>query len=93
MAQKNNIRLAMHPDQFVLLNSNREDVILKSIDDLEYHSDIADMVGADVINIHGGAAYNDKKKSLLDLAKGIQRLSKRVRSYLTLENDDKIYTP
>jgi UV DNA damage endonuclease len=45
------------------------------------------------INIHGGGAFGDKQKALADLARGLDRISSEVRSRLTIENDDKIYTP
>ena len=51
------------------------------------------MVGADVINIHGGGAYGDKPAALKRLAKEIEKLPAAVRTRLTLENDDRTYTP
>ena len=54
---------------------------------------MAEWIGADVINIHGGGAYGDKPKALADFARNLDRLSLRVRSRLTVENDDKTYTP
>jgi UV DNA damage endonuclease len=48
---------------------------------------------ADVINIHGGGAYGNKQQALADFARNIDRLSLSVRNRLTLENDDKTYTP
>ncbi len=92
-AQLKNIRLTFHPDQFVILNSPREDVVEKSIADLEYQGMMAELLGADVINIHGGGGYGDKAAALKRFSKNFKRLSKRVRSRLTLENDDKTYTP
>jgi UV DNA damage endonuclease len=50
-------------------------------------------VGADVVNIHGGGAFGDKEKALADFARNLKRLSSRARKRLTVENDDKIYTP
>jgi UV DNA damage endonuclease len=46
-----------------------------------------------VVNIHGGGAYGDKKKAIEDFVKNLDGLSPRVRSRLTVENDDKIFTP
>lgn len=86
-------RLSFHPDQFVVLSSEREDVVEKSIADLEYHAALAALVGADVINIHGGGAYGDKTKALQRFAKNFARLSPEARKRLTVENDDKVYTP
>jgi UV DNA damage endonuclease len=87
------IRTTFHPDQFVVLNSPRADVVEKSLEDLEYHAEVAEWVGADVINIHGGGAYGDKQAALDRFARTLDRLSDRARSRLTVENDDKIFTP
>ena len=76
-----------------MLNSPREDVVEKSIDELEYQAEVAEWVGADVINIHGGGAYGDKAAALARFARNLDRLSDAVRSRLTIENDDKVYTP
>jgi UV DNA damage endonuclease len=92
-SQKNNIRLGFHPDQFVVLNSPREDVVEKSIKDLLYHAYLADLLGADNINIHGGGVYGDKPEALKRLRKVISKLPYEIISRLTLENDDKCYTP
>jgi UV DNA damage endonuclease len=85
--------MGFHPDQFVVLNSPRLDVVEKSVQELEYQEQVAEWIGADVINIHGGGAYGDKPKALADFARNIDRLSSRVRKRLTVENDDKTYTP
>ena len=87
------LRTCFHPDQFVVLNSPRADVVDKSVLELEYQAEVAEWVEADVINIHGGGAYGDKQKALADFARNLDRLSSRVRSRLTVENDDKTYTP
>ena len=91
-AKKNNIRLCFHPDQFVVLNSQKPDVIENSLKEIEYQAEVAEWVGADVVNIHGGGVFGDKTTALIDLAKNINRLSDRARSRLTLENDDVSYT-
>lgn len=92
-AAEHDIRTSFHPDQFVVLNSPREDVVEKSIQDLEYHAEVAEWVGADVINIHGGGAYGNKGSALAAFAGNVNRLSEDVRSRLTIENDDKTFTP
>ena len=90
---KHKLRTCFHPEQFVVLNSPRADVVEKSVLELEYQAEVAEWVEADVINIHGGGAYGDKQKALADFARNLDRLSSRVRSRLTVENDDKTYTP
>lgn len=92
-AAKQNIRLTFHPDQFVLLSSPREDVVRKSIEELDYQSQVSEMIGADVINIHAGGSYGDKKTALKRMAAALKCLKSSVRNRLTLENDDRIYTP
>lgn len=92
-ALRHDLRLCFHPDQFVVLNSPREDVVARSLAELEYHAEIAHWLGADVINIHAGGAYGDKPAALTRLARNLARLSSGARSRLTLENDDTTYTP
>ncbi|HTN76125.1 MAG TPA: UV DNA damage repair endonuclease UvsE [Pirellulaceae bacterium] len=92
-ARQQMLRTCFHPDQFVVLNSPRPDVVAKSIQELEYQAEVAEWVDADVVNIHGGGAYGNKAKALADFAQAVARLSPRVRSKLTVENDDKSFTP
>lgn len=92
-AKNDNIRLSFHPDQFVVLNAKDQLIVQKSIEELDYQSEISELIGADVINIHAGGAYGDKVSALQRLEKSISKLKKRIRSRLTLENDDRLYTP
>jgi UV DNA damage endonuclease len=87
------IRTSFHPDQFLVLSSPDAGVVKRSVADLEYHAQVAEWVSADVINIHGGGAYGDKRTALKRLASVINRLSPAVKSRLTLENDDQVYAP
>ena len=93
LAKKYDIRLGFHPDQFVVLNSPREDVVVNSIAELEYQCEVAEWIGADCVNIHGGGGYGDKPAALGRFARNLERLSDRVRIYLTVENDDRTYSP
>lgn len=86
-------RTTFHPDQFVVLNSQRPEVVAASLLEIEYQAEIAEWVGADVINIHGGGAFGDKRKALAEFAAAVDRLSPRARQRLTVENDDKIFSP
>ncbi len=92
-AKQHRLRTSFHPDQFVVLNSQRPEVVEASLRELEYQAEVAMWIGADVINIHGGGAFGDKQKALADFARNLKRLSRRARSRLTVENDDKTYTP
>lgn len=91
--QQHDVRTTFHPDQFILLSSPSREITRRSIAELVYQAEVAGWVHADVINIHGGGMYGDKKTALQRLAREIERLPDTVRSRLTLENDDRSYTP
>jgi UV DNA damage endonuclease len=91
--KKHDIRTTFHPDQFILLSSPSNEVVQRSIADLIYQAEVAQWVNTDVINIHGGGAYGNKSASLNRFRKRIEQLPEAVRFRLTLENDDRIYTP
>ncbi len=92
-ARARDLRLSFHPDQFVVLNSPRPEVVTAALCEIEYQAEVAGWVGADVINVHGGGAFGDKARALADFARGLARLSDAARRRLTVENDDKIYNP
>jgi UV DNA damage endonuclease len=92
-ARQAGLRTSFHPDQFVVLNSPRPEVVDASLRELEYQAEVAEWIGADVLNIHGGGAYGNKPQALDDFARSLERLSERARKRLTVENDDKIFTP
>lgn len=91
--KKAGMRLSFHPDQFVLLNSPRPEVVAASIKELAYQAEVAGWIGADVVNIHGGGAYGEKISALRNLAQAIRNLAPAIRRRLTLENDDRTYPP
>lgn len=90
---KNDIRTTFHPDQFILLSSPDPEVTRRSVRDLEYQVQVAEWINADVINIHGGGAYGNKAEALQRLVSRIKKLPDSVRTRLTIENDDRVYTP
>ncbi len=92
LREKLRIRLSFHPDQFTLLSSPRPEVTAASLEELDYQAMLAVLIGADVINIHGGGVYGDKGSALSRLVEQISALPEAVRSRLTLENDDQSYT-
>lgn len=87
------IRFSFHPDQFVLLSSHKRDVTRRSVLELEYQAEVSTWIGADAINIHGGGAYGNKASALHRLEQALTGLGSEVRERLTLENDDRTYTP
>lgn len=88
-ARDNDVRISFHPDQFVVLASDREEVVNKSIDEFEYHTDMARWMGygnnfQDIkINVHiSGRQGPDGIKRVMS------RLSPEARNSLTIENDE-----
>lgn len=92
LRERYQIRLSFHPDQFTLLSSPRPEVTIASLRELDYQSMLAILIGADVINIHAGGVYGDKRSALQRLTERISALPEPVRNRLTLENDDHSYT-
>lgn len=92
-ARSHGLRTSFHPDQFVVLNSPKAQVIEQSIAEIEYQAEVAEWVGADVINIHCGGVYGDKASALASFQRNLDRLSDSARKRLTIENDDGLYTP
>ncbi len=92
-ARSRDVRTSFHPDQYVVLSSADERVVKSSLEEIEYQAQVAEWVGADVINIHGGGAYGDKATALQRVRQNLGRLSESARARLTFENDDKVYTP
>jgi UV DNA damage endonuclease len=85
------VRLVLHPDQFVVLNSDRSEVIENSIKILKTHAHIFDLLGLPrspwaLMNIHGGKG--DRVERLIET---IGNLPDNVRLRLTLENDEYTY--
>ena len=92
-SRRYDLRLSFHPDQFILLSSPTPDVTRRSIADLQYQAEVAKWVNADVINIHAGGVYGNKDEALQRLARRIENLPQEICQLLTLENDDRLYTP
>lgn len=93
LAAEAGIRTGFHPDQFVVLNSQRPEVIEASIRELAYQAEVAELIGADTLNIHGGGVFGDKQRALDDFCRTVDRLSDSIRSRLTVENDDHHFAP
>jgi UV DNA damage endonuclease len=86
------IRLVLHPDQFVVLNSDRPEVIDNSIKILNMHARILDLLEQPrspwaLMNIHGGKG--DRVQRLIEV---IRNLPDNIRLRLTLENDEYAYS-
>ncbi|AHG88814.1 UV-endonuclease UvdE [Gemmatirosa kalamazoonensis] len=92
LARALDVRLSFHPDQFVVLNSERESVRDASARELEFQCEVAEVVGADTVTLHAGGGAGGKPAALDRLTRTIDTLSDRARARLALENDDRIFT-
>lgn len=92
-AARLDVRLSFHPDQFVVLNSERADVVQSAVAELDFQAEVAELVGADTLVLHGGGNAGGPLAALARLERGLDRLSQRARSRIALENDDRLFTP
>lgn len=93
--KKHNIRISMHPDQFIVLNSNRNEVVKRSIKELIYHAEVLDLMKLDKtskIQLHIGGAYGDKEKAIQSFIDNYTKLDNKIKKRLVIENDDRIYS-
>ena len=91
---KNRMRISMHPDQFTLINSIKEDIFERSKKELKYHAEILDLLQLGTsakIQIHVGGAYGDKEKSAERFVTRFGKLDYSILRRLVIENDDKSY--
>ena len=91
---KNRMRISMHPDQFTLINSIKEDIFERSKNELKYHAQILDLMRLETsakIQIHVGGAYGDKEESMDRFVTRFGMLDESIIRRLVIENDDKLY--
>jgi UV DNA damage endonuclease len=89
LARSLDVRLSMHPGQFTVLASDNQDIVNRSIEEFEYHVDMARWMGYGKsfqdfkINVHiSGRQGPSGIKAVLP------RLSPEARNTITIENDE-----
>ena len=83
------VRISMHPGQFTVLASDRDDVVERSIEEFEYHTDVLRYMGY-------GSTFQDAKCNVhisgrqgpAGIKSVLPRLSPESRNCITIENDE-----
>jgi len=89
LAKTHNVRLSFHPGQFTVLASDNPSIVNKSIEEFEYHTDMARWMGYGQkfqdfkINVHIAGRLGPA-----GIKQVIPRLSTEARNCLTIENDE-----
>jgi UV DNA damage endonuclease len=89
LARELDVRISMHPGQYVVLASDNPDVVDRSIAEFEYHVDCIRWMGYGVkfqdfkCNVHISGA-----KGPQGIKDALKRLSPEARNVITIENDE-----
>jgi len=88
-ARRLDVRLSFHPGQFCVLASEAEEIVERSIEEFEYHADMARWMGYGKafqdfkINVHISG-----KRGPAGIRSALRRLSPEARNCITIENDE-----
>jgi UV DNA damage repair endonuclease len=89
LARANNVRLSFHPGQFCVLASDNPDIVNRSIEEFEYHVEMARWMGYGKtfqdfkINVHISG-----RQGPMGIVAALARMSPEARNTLTIENDE-----
>lgn len=91
LARNGDVRLSMHPGQFCVLASTDPDIVKRSIDEVEYHTDIARWMGyGETWHDHGFKinVHISGRNGVPGMLHALVALSPSCRNLLTLENEE-----
>ena len=89
LARNKQIRLSMHPGQFCVLASDNPGIVERSIEEFEYHADMARFMGYGKtfqdfkINVHISG-----KQGPMGVIAALDRMSPEARNCITIENEE-----
>ncbi|GAA4004037.1 UV DNA damage repair endonuclease UvsE [Hymenobacter fastidiosus] len=89
------LRVSLHPDQFVVLNSPNPDIVQRSIAELEYQGTMLDLMEMDStakLQIHVGGLYGDREGAIARFIATYRELPERLQQRLVIENDDRLFS-
>jgi len=89
VARSRGVRLSFHPGQFTVLASDNPDIVNRSIEEFEYHVDMARWMGF-------GKSFQDFKINVhisgrqgpMGIRSALLRMTPEARNTLTIENDE-----
>ncbi len=93
-ARRLDLRLSMHPSQYIVLNSPDERIARSAVADFTYHAAFLDALGTGSeakIVTHVGGVYGDRAAAIDRWVERYGRLPEPVRRRLVLENDEISY--
>lgn len=93
--EESGVRVSMHPGQYTILNSPRQEVVERARDDLMFHTDFLDVIKANTtckIVLHLGGGYGNKPVAIEQFIRVLPTLSQSILDRLVLENDERIFT-
>jgi UV DNA damage endonuclease len=88
------LRLSTHPSQYIVLNSEDEEIRAAAVRDVELQTEMLDVMGrgpAAVVVLHVGGAAGGFDAAMDRWLAGFERLSDRARERLVVENDDRTF--
>ncbi|WP_419393827.1 UV DNA damage repair endonuclease UvsE [Cytobacillus praedii] len=94
-AKINGMRLDFHPNHFVLINSQKEDVLKNSLKTLKMHYLLLKGMGIDHTHrcvMHVGGNYKETERSLERFVDNWMEVPKSIQDMIMLENDDTSFT-
>jgi UV DNA damage endonuclease len=90
MARKLDVKVSFHPGQFCVLASDTPDIVDRSIEEFEYHADMARWMGFGK-NFQDGCKINvhiSGRQGPDGIRKALLKLSQEARNLITIENDE-----
>jgi UV DNA damage repair endonuclease len=89
-SRKHDVKVSFHPGQFCVLSSVTPDIVERSIEEFEYHADMARWMGFGK-NFQDGCKINvhiSGRQGPDGIRKALPRLSQEARNLITIENDE-----
>lgn len=90
--QKHGMRITIHPDPFVVLNAQREEIYKRSIAEVEHLANLLVHCGGTDLVMYIGGQYGNPKSSMERFCERFDMLSEGTKDMVRIKNDDNFYT-